>query len=170
MLIPNPLDLVYMYEFPQKSLLDPKDLLLDDALAYLHRNPVCNIVLNLIQNLIKSSLMGKIQEYPYYRFQFNCSIYLEEPIRLPSPHWISFSVCLSVCSSIIYENTLNFRVGIKIRVSTWSFLSIVRPPEYLFLCTRRKFGLNKKIRRKSLIVYVYYQPNSCTMYHTPVEY
>jgi hypothetical protein len=37
-----------------------------------------------------------------------------------------------------------------------------------FLCARRKLGFNKKICRKSLIVYVYYyQPNSCTMmYHT----
>ncbi len=41
--IPNPWDLVYMYEFLQKCLLDPKDLLLDDALAFLCRNPVCNI-------------------------------------------------------------------------------------------------------------------------------
>ncbi len=47
-----------MYEFLQKYLLDPKDLLLDDALAFLHRNPVCDIV----SNLIKSSLMGKIQD------------------------------------------------------------------------------------------------------------
>ncbi len=62
MFIPNPLDLVYMYEFLQKYLLDPKDLLLDDALAYLRRNPVCDIVLNLIKNLIDSSLMGKIQD------------------------------------------------------------------------------------------------------------
>jgi hypothetical protein len=62
MLILNLLDLVYMYKFLQKYLLDPKDLLLNDALAYLRRNPVCNIVLNLIQNLIKSSLMGKIQD------------------------------------------------------------------------------------------------------------
>jgi hypothetical protein len=60
--ISNPLDLVYTYKFLQKYLLDPKDLLLDDALAYLHRNPVCNIVPNLIQNLIESSLMGKIQD------------------------------------------------------------------------------------------------------------
>ncbi len=43
-------------------LLDPKDLLLDDALAYLCKDPVCNIVPNLIQNLVKSSLMGKIQD------------------------------------------------------------------------------------------------------------
>jgi hypothetical protein len=35
---------------------------------------------------------------------------------------------------------------------------------------RRQFGFNKKICRKSLIVYVYYQPNSCTMYHTPAEH
>ncbi len=61
MFISNPLDLVYTYEFLQKYLLDPKDLLLNDALAYLCRNPVCNIVPNLIQNLIESSLMGKIQ-------------------------------------------------------------------------------------------------------------
>jgi hypothetical protein len=54
--IPNPLDLVYMYRFLQKYLLDPKDLLLNDALASLHRNPVCNIV----PNLIKSSLMGYV--------------------------------------------------------------------------------------------------------------
>jgi hypothetical protein len=52
----------YTYKFLQKYLLDPKDHLLDDALTYLHRNPVCDIVLNLIQNLIKSSLMGKIQD------------------------------------------------------------------------------------------------------------
>ncbi len=55
---PNPLDLVYTYEFLQKYLSDPKDLLLDDALASLRRNPVCDMV----PNLIKSSLMGKIQD------------------------------------------------------------------------------------------------------------
>jgi hypothetical protein len=42
--------------------LDPRDLLLDDALAYLCRNPVWDIVPNLIQNLIESSLMGTIQD------------------------------------------------------------------------------------------------------------
>ncbi len=65
--IPNPLDLVYTYEFPQKYLLDPKDLLLDDALASLRRNPVCNIV----PNLIKSSLMGKIQDQPVSTYVFD---------------------------------------------------------------------------------------------------
>ncbi len=54
--IPNPLDLVYMYKILQKYLLDPKDLLLDDALASLCRNPLWDIV----PNLIESSLMGKI--------------------------------------------------------------------------------------------------------------
>ncbi len=58
MCIPNPLDLVYSYKILQKYLLDPKDLPLDDALAYLRRNPVCNIA----PNLIGSSLMGKIQD------------------------------------------------------------------------------------------------------------
>jgi hypothetical protein len=41
--IPNPLDLVYTYEFLQKYLLDPKDLLLDDALAYLCGNASIDI-------------------------------------------------------------------------------------------------------------------------------
>jgi hypothetical protein len=69
--IPNPLDLVYTYKFLQKYLLDPKDLLLDDALAYLHRNPVCDIVPNLIQNLIESSLMGKIQDQSFSTYVLN---------------------------------------------------------------------------------------------------
>jgi hypothetical protein len=45
-------------QIPPEASLDPKDLLLDDALVYLRRSPVCDIVLNLI----KSSLMGKIQD------------------------------------------------------------------------------------------------------------
>jgi hypothetical protein len=36
----------------------------------------------------------------------------------------------------------------KIRVSTWSFLFITIPFEYLFLCRKRKFGFNKKICTK----------------------
>jgi hypothetical protein len=57
---PNPLDLVCTYIFLQKYLWDPKDLLLDDALVYLPRNPVCDKVPNLIWNLTKSSLIEKI--------------------------------------------------------------------------------------------------------------
>jgi hypothetical protein len=45
-------------QIPPEVLLDPKDLLLDDALAYLRRNPVWDIA----PNLIESSLMGKIQD------------------------------------------------------------------------------------------------------------
>ncbi len=41
------------------------------------------------------------------------------------------------------------------------------PSEYLFLCSRKKIGFNKKISRKLPIVFVYYQPISCT---TPVEH
>ncbi len=52
----------YTYEFLQKYLLDPKELLLDDALVYLHRNPVHNKVLNLIWNLTESSLKEKIRD------------------------------------------------------------------------------------------------------------
>ncbi len=43
MAIPNPLDLVHIYKFLQKHLLDPKDLLVDDALAYLRGNASIDI-------------------------------------------------------------------------------------------------------------------------------
>ncbi len=58
--IPNPLELAYTYVqiSSRNDMLDPKDLLLYDTLAYLRKNPVCNIV----PNLIESSLMGKIQD------------------------------------------------------------------------------------------------------------
>ncbi len=59
---PNPLDLVCTYEFLQKYLLDPKDLLLADALVYLRRNLVCDKVPNLIWNLTESSLKEKIRD------------------------------------------------------------------------------------------------------------
>jgi hypothetical protein len=36
--IPNPLDLVCIYEFLYEYLVDPKDLLVDDALAFLRGN------------------------------------------------------------------------------------------------------------------------------------
>ncbi len=44
-----------------------------------------------------------------------------------SPRAASVFLCPFVCLSVIYEKTLNFCVGIKIRVSTWSFLSVVHP-------------------------------------------
>jgi hypothetical protein len=47
----------------------------------------------------------------------------------------------------------------------WSYLSSSVPSKYLFLRARRKFGFNKKIRRKLFIVYMNYQPNSCTSIH-----
>jgi hypothetical protein len=60
-----------MYEFLQKYLLDPKDLLLNYVLAYLRRNPVCDIVPNLLQNLIESSLVGKIQDQSVSTYVLN---------------------------------------------------------------------------------------------------
>ncbi len=61
------MDLVYTCKFLQKYLLDPKDFLLNDALASLRRNPLCNIVLNLIE----SSLMGKIQDLSVSTYVFD---------------------------------------------------------------------------------------------------
>jgi hypothetical protein len=81
-----------------------------------------------------SILTFKIYVFSYSRQtdkQTDREINLEELSRLPSPHRINFSICLSVCPSVclsvIYENTLNFHVVIKIKVSTWSFLSVVHP-------------------------------------------
>jgi hypothetical protein len=84
---------------------------------------------------------------------------VEEPTRLPSSHRINFSVHLSVC---LFVCLLSMKTR---RIFTWElksgcprgvFCPLSIPPKYLFLCMRRKFGFNKKIRRKSLIVYVYY--------------
>jgi hypothetical protein len=82
------------------------------------------------------------------------SVYLEEPIRLPSPHRINFSVNPSVSPSICpeYENMSILNVGIKIRVSIGFFCPSSIPSKYLFLCARRKFRFNKKICRNLLIV------------------
>ncbi len=60
------------------------------------------------------------------------TIYLEERSD-GSPHQINVSVRASVHPSVFssvhleYKNTLIFHVGIKIWVSTWSFLSVVPP-------------------------------------------
>ncbi len=96
--------------------------------------------------------------------------YLEEPIRLPSPHRINFSVCLSVCLSVcssICPSIWNmktrriFTQELKSGCPREVFCPSSIPSKYLFLCARRKFGFNKKICTKLLIVYVYFQPNSC---------
>ncbi len=56
------------------------------------------------------------------------------------------SVCLRLSVSLsVIPNNVDFNVGNKIRVSTWSHLSVVCPPtKCLFLCARRIFGFNKK--------------------------
>jgi hypothetical protein len=84
---------------------------------------------------------------------------LEEPIRLPSPHRINFSVCLFVC--LEYENAYILNVGIKIRVSTWSFLSIVRPLRLPIPMCEKKVRVQQENSYKITYCYVYFQPNSC---------
>ena len=49
-----------------------------------------------------------------------------------------------------------FHVGMKISVSTWSFLSITIPSEYLFLCWKKKLDSTRKFVRNYL--------NWCTKY------
>jgi hypothetical protein len=82
---------------------------------------------------------------------------------------ISLSVCLFVCPLSMKTRWI-FTWKLKLGCPRGVFGPLSIPSEYLFLCMRRKFGFNQKIRRKSLIVYVYYQPNSCTMCHTPAEH
>jgi hypothetical protein len=78
-----------------------------------------------------------------------------------SPHRINFSVCPSICPSVCLSQ-LSKHVDFSCRNFTCGvFCPSSIPSEYLFLCARREFGFNKKIRRNLLIVYVYCQPNSC---------
>ncbi len=88
--------------------------------------------------------------------------------RLPSPHQIFFSVCLSVCLFHIKTCRI-FTQELKSGCPLGVFCPQSIPSKYLFLCTRRKFVFNKKIHRKLLIVYVYFQPNSCNT-HTDCEW
>ncbi len=80
-------------------------------------------------------------------------VYLEEPIRLPSPPPVNFSIHPCVCLS--YGITLIFNVEIIIMVSTWSHLSVFCPLQIPFLYAKWKFGFNKNIQRNLLIDFVY---------------
>jgi hypothetical protein len=55
---------------------------------------------------------------------------------------ICFSVSDSVCP--IYENMLNFHVGIKIWVSMWSFLSIVHPLQISIPMYKKKVRIQQE--------------------------
>jgi hypothetical protein len=74
MAIPNPfnLDLVHTYEFLQKYLLDPKDLLLDDALAYLCGNASIDIC-------CVSHMSGSESVPSESRFKRSCGACLSPP-------------------------------------------------------------------------------------------
>jgi hypothetical protein len=79
-----------------------------------------------------------------------------------SPHWINVSVCLSVCLPVMNTKTHRFfTYELKLGCLRGVFCPSSISSKYLFLCARRKFWFNKKNRRNLLIVYVYYQPNSC---------
>ena len=79
-------------------------------------------------------------------------INLEEPIRLPSPHRIIFSVCLSI--HLFHMKTCRiFMQELKSGCPHGVFYPSSIPSKYLFLCVRRKFGFNNKIRRNLPIVY-----------------
>ncbi len=96
-------------------------------------------------------------------------IYLEEWSEGTLPQ-INVSVHLSVCPSVWNTKTGRFLMQeLKLGCPCGVFCPLSIPSEYLFLCVRRKFGFNKKIHRNLLIVYVYYQPNSCNT-HTEHEW
>ncbi len=81
---------------------------------------------------------------------------------------MSPSVCLFV--RLFHMKTRRiFTLELKSGCLRGVFCPLFIPSEYLFLCARRKFGFNKKIHTKLLIVYVYFQPNSCNT-HTDCEW
>jgi hypothetical protein len=59
---------------------------------------------------------------------------------------ISPSVCLSVCLSVCneYQNTWIFNIGIKIRVSKWSFLPFVRPLQIPIPMCKKKIRVQQE--------------------------
>jgi hypothetical protein len=81
-------------------------------------------------------------------------------------------ICLSVRLSIIYENTLNFHVGIKIRVSTWSFLSVLHLLQIPIPMYEKKVRVQQENLYK-ITYYLYVLPTKFlhyyVWYHKPAE-
>jgi hypothetical protein len=76
--------------------------------------------------------------------------------------FLRLSVHLSVCLFIhSLSKHVEFSQELKSGCPRGVFCPLSTPSKYLFLCTRRKFGFNKKIHTKLLIDYVYFQPNYC---------
>jgi hypothetical protein len=88
---------------------------------------------------------------------------------------ISLSVHLSVCLFIRpsvrnTKNTQILNIRIKIRVPTWSFLSVAHSLRIPIPICEEKFWVQQENSYiYLLIVYVYYQPNSCNK-HTEREW
>ncbi len=80
--------------------------------------------------------------------------------RLGHPaHRINFSVCLFVCLFVCPFHMKTRRIfmqELKSGCPRGVFCPSSIPSKYLFLCTRRKFGFNKKMCTKLLVVYVYF--------------
>ncbi len=76
--------------------------------------------------------------------------------KIPQTRFLGYNIGISCIPSQNAKNSdlsgiskhVVIHVGMKIRVSTWSFLSVTIPSEYLFLYWKRKFGFNKKIGMK----------------------
>jgi hypothetical protein len=77
--------------------------------------------------------------------------YLEELIRLPSPPKINCSDHLSVCPFVLLKHVDFSTWELKLGNPHGVTCSLSVPSKYLILCVRRKFGFNKKIRRKLLM-------------------
>ena len=75
----------------------------------------------------------------------------------------SVCLCLFVCLLSMKTRRI-FTQELKSGCPRGIFCLLSIPSKYLFLCTRRTLGFNKKIHTKLLIVYMYFQPNSCNTY------
>jgi hypothetical protein len=94
-----------------------------------------------------------INKYGYWRPRTSTSPALSQPK-------------ISKASAEKQTSKINRKVGVKIKNPLGGICPLSIPSKYLFLCARKKIRFNKKIRRKLLIVYMYYEQNCCT---TPME-
>ncbi len=79
--------------------------------------------------------------------------------------WINLSFCLSIRLSVQNTKKCRFFTGIKIRVSTWSHLSIVCPLRIPIPICKKKIWVQQEICRNYLLFIVRVLPTNTDLKH-----
>ncbi len=107
--------------------MDSKDLLLDDALTFLDRNPVCDIV----PNLIKSSLMGKIQDQSVSTYISDSTVCLYSHLRLAFSELCLLAIIAKISYQISWPMSLAPMYEAIRRETSGKSLMREKPAEFL---------------------------------------